>query len=249
MNGLINYYSGLDGKSDIPTWAIVAAGILFPVYHIFDLIDGKHARKTGQSSPLGLLMDHGVDSLTTFLFMMSLGSILKLEGCFWFSFLWLLASIQFFACTWEEYHTNRLDFPEFHGVSEGTFIASGIMLTTAGVGQQVWLTPINILGNYYKFSNVFVSCFFFFSMLFVVSSFVKVYRNERTQSYLNALSNLTVFMYLNCSLLIVIFYSNSEIVEKYPKLILYMYGFPFCQLVVFYKLIKGIFTSSSFSFC
>ena len=42
-------------------------------------MDGKHARNTKNSSPLGLLVDHGCDALTTFLFLMSLANILKLS--------------------------------------------------------------------------------------------------------------------------------------------------------------------------
>jgi ethanolaminephosphotransferase len=76
---MINYYSGLDGQGDIPTYAMFLAAFLYWAYHIIDILDGKHARNTGQSSPLGLLMDHGCDALTTFLFTMSLGSILKLS--------------------------------------------------------------------------------------------------------------------------------------------------------------------------
>lgn len=30
----------------------------------FDAIDGKHARKTNRSSPLGQLMDHGCDAFS-----------------------------------------------------------------------------------------------------------------------------------------------------------------------------------------
>ncbi len=66
MNIIVGYYSGMDGKGNIPTWAIVLSAFLYPMYHIFDLLDGKHARKTGQSSPLGLLVDHGCDALTIF---------------------------------------------------------------------------------------------------------------------------------------------------------------------------------------
>ncbi|ELP93289.1 cholinephosphotransferase, putative [Entamoeba invadens IP1] len=38
-------------------------GIFFYMYVIFDTLDGKQARKTGSGSPLGELMDHGVDVL------------------------------------------------------------------------------------------------------------------------------------------------------------------------------------------
>ncbi|BFU20032.1 CDP-alcohol phosphatidyltransferase family protein [Entamoeba histolytica HM-1:IMSS-B] len=38
-------------------------GLLFYMYVLFDTLDGKQARKTGSGSPLGELMDHGVDVL------------------------------------------------------------------------------------------------------------------------------------------------------------------------------------------
>lgn len=45
---------------------------------MLDNLDGKQARRTGTSSPLGLMFDHGTDALTTFLFTTSLGTILAL---------------------------------------------------------------------------------------------------------------------------------------------------------------------------
>jgi choline/ethanolamine phosphotransferase len=35
------------------------------IYQTLDAIDGKQARRTGSSSPLGELFDHGCDSLST----------------------------------------------------------------------------------------------------------------------------------------------------------------------------------------
>jgi ethanolaminephosphotransferase len=231
-NIVINYYSGLDGKKDIPTWAIVMTAILYPLYHIFDLIDGKHARKTGQSSPLGLLVDHGCDALTTFLYTMCLGSILKLEGVFWYSLIWLMTSINFFACTWEEYQTGRLDFPCIHGVSEGTFLSAAIVIFTAIVGQDFWLIPVEMFGSEHRLSNLFVSVFFIFSLLFVFSNFRKVLTSDKVNSFSGALSNLFVFYQLVLSLLIVCYFSKCSYIENYPKLIVFMYGLAFCKLVV-----------------
>lgn len=45
---------------------------------MLDNLDGKHARRIGASSPLGLMFDHGCDALTTFLFTQGLGTILAL---------------------------------------------------------------------------------------------------------------------------------------------------------------------------
>lgn len=38
-----------------------AACILFTMYHMLDNMDGKHARRTGQSSEFGAILDHFVD--------------------------------------------------------------------------------------------------------------------------------------------------------------------------------------------
>lgn len=232
INVVIGYYSGLDGSGAIPTWAMVLAAILYPLYHIFDILDGKHARNTDQASSLGLLMDNGCDAMTTFLFTMSLGSILTLEGPFWYALIWLMAAINFYICTWEEYQTDKLNLPIVHGVSEGTFIASAVIIFTVCVGQNFWRTLVPVFGTYYKLSNIFVTCFFLFSMLFTLNCFRNVFKDEKTKNITQALSNNIVFIYLLLTLMIVVFYSNSELIENYPKLIIYMYGFCFAKFVV-----------------
>jgi len=44
-------------------YLICAWGVL--MYQTFDAVDGKHARNTGQSSPLGQLFDHGCDAVNS----------------------------------------------------------------------------------------------------------------------------------------------------------------------------------------
>ena len=39
--------------------------------HTLDGIDGKQARRTGSSSPLGEMFDHGLDSWSTSLFLIN----------------------------------------------------------------------------------------------------------------------------------------------------------------------------------
>jgi ethanolaminephosphotransferase len=41
-------------------------------------MDGKQARRTKTSSPLGMMFDHGCDALTTFVFSTGLGTIVGL---------------------------------------------------------------------------------------------------------------------------------------------------------------------------
>jgi len=49
----------------IPRWASFLCGFGLFVYQSLDAIDGKQARRTGSSSPLGELFDHGCDSVST----------------------------------------------------------------------------------------------------------------------------------------------------------------------------------------
>lgn len=48
-----------------PLWAYLLCAVGLFVYQSLDAIDGKQARRTNNSSPLGELFDHGCDSLST----------------------------------------------------------------------------------------------------------------------------------------------------------------------------------------
>lgn len=49
---------------EIPSLWFYGQAISYFIYRLLDEIDGKHARNTGQSSPLGLFFDHGVDAFS-----------------------------------------------------------------------------------------------------------------------------------------------------------------------------------------
>lgn len=48
----------------LPKWIYVLFAFLIFLAQTFDAIDGKHARNTKRSSPLGQLMDHGCDAFS-----------------------------------------------------------------------------------------------------------------------------------------------------------------------------------------
>lgn len=212
-------------------------GVLYFSYHIFDILDGKHARRTGMSSSLGLLMDHGVDALVTFLFTMSLGSVIKLSGPIWYVLLWLMVSVTFFFNTWEEYETDVLDFPIINGVSEGTLFAVATCISTAFLGQDFWLQTYDFYGLY-KYNQLMVLGAFSISLLFSVYSVIKVIFSGHPVNLFRTFSNTVIFNFFAFTLFIVINYSNSSIIVDCPKLVLYMYGFCFAKIVViFFKYI------------
>jgi ethanolaminephosphotransferase len=56
---------GPDMEGELPGWFCCCLGITFFLYMICDNVDGKQARRTASSSPLGMLFDHGIDCCTS----------------------------------------------------------------------------------------------------------------------------------------------------------------------------------------
>ena len=66
-----------------------------------DNMDGKQARKIGASSSLGLLFDHGCDSLSAFFQGMTMSRMLMV-GNFGTMISLMLPSLMFFMATYEQ---------------------------------------------------------------------------------------------------------------------------------------------------
>lgn len=66
-----------------PPWVYLtfAAGLWF--YQSFDSIDGMQARRTGQSSPLGEMFDHGCDAINTTLEVIVTISTINVHQSWW----------------------------------------------------------------------------------------------------------------------------------------------------------------------
>jgi phosphatidylglycerophosphate synthase len=147
---LFHIYSSWSGTETIPGFVLISGGILCYIYHLLDLCDGKQARRTGNSTPLGLLVDHGCDSIVTFLLTIMMTSTLKLaDDPINYFYVFTVSVIPFYLCTWEEYHTNCLILPIFNGPNEGNLIVMLLNIFTAIVGQEFWIKEIS-LGSSFK---------------------------------------------------------------------------------------------------
>ncbi len=65
-------------EQDIPRYCFFFAALCIFLYSTLDAIDGKQARRTGSSSPLGQLFDHGCDSFSTSFFVLAICQAAKL---------------------------------------------------------------------------------------------------------------------------------------------------------------------------
>lgn len=108
---LMFYAPELDGAS-APAWVHWFAFFSVLIYVNLDCMDGKQARRTKSSSPLGQLFDHGCDALVTGVLIVNVASSVGMQlspkmALMMFAplALWILGQ-------WEEYHTGaRLTRP------------------------------------------------------------------------------------------------------------------------------------------
>ncbi|KAJ3308266.1 hypothetical protein HDV04_001497 [Boothiomyces sp. JEL0838] len=126
-----------------PSWIYFSFGIGLWLYSTFDNVDGKQARRTGSSSPLGELFDHGVDALNC-----TTGALLNAAGLCLGLGDWSLLSVgiaatAFFFSTWETYYTGTLFLGYINGPTEGLLISISSLFISGIFGPQVWTTPVS----------------------------------------------------------------------------------------------------------
>ena len=118
-----------------PRWLHLFCVVCMFSYQTLDNMDGKQARKIGASSPLGLLFDHGCDSINTGILLMPLAGIV---GAGWSMGMICVISTTFAAFyfqTWEEYHVGELILPVVNGPTEG-FLS---LMAMSVVSYFLWL--------------------------------------------------------------------------------------------------------------
>ncbi|CAE7382690.1 chpt1 [Symbiodinium natans] len=122
-----------------PRWLALSYATALYFYQTMDAVDGKQARRTGSSTPLGHLVDHGCDCLTGMSQHAALSMILMPGDMYWV--LQCMRSIQtpIFLAAWQDRHTGF--FPTSIGpigVTELQYALMSPILLTAIVGPEVW---------------------------------------------------------------------------------------------------------------
>ncbi|XP_055383416.1 cholinephosphotransferase 1 isoform X1 [Condylostylus longicornis] len=141
-----------DGKSIPPRWASALCALGLFIYQSLDAIDGKQARRTNSSSPLGELFDHGCDSLSTIFVALSACISCQLGNYpNWLFFQCFTAITLFYCAHWQTYVSGTLRFGKID-VTEAQITIMGIHMISAIFGPEIWLTKI--LGNFELWSTL-----------------------------------------------------------------------------------------------
>mmetsp|Transcript_41907 Transcript_41907/g.94681 ORF Transcript_41907/g.94681 Transcript_41907/m.94681 type:complete len:436 (-) Transcript_41907:139-1446(-) len=138
-----HYLSPTFECGNVPRWFYLWSAFSLVFYQTLDNMDGKQARRTGSSSPLGQVFDHGCDALNAFFS----GTNFAVTCCCGtqdpalLAAVLLVPTVPFFTNTWEEYHTGSMILPVVNGPSEGLLIAAALNVAVWG-GGDFWRAPL-----------------------------------------------------------------------------------------------------------
>ncbi|KAF7272694.1 ethanolaminephosphotransferase 1-like [Rhynchophorus ferrugineus] len=226
----------------LPIWTWYTAALLLFLAYTLDGIDGKQARRTGTSTPLGELFDHGLDSYTAGLIPVAMYSIFgrgpkfSLSPFRMFFLMWNIL-INFYLSHFEKYNTGVMFLPWGYDFTMwGTIIT---FLLTGIFGHELW---------YYTFpggitNGLCVELVLYISALIsnvpiVLYNIYKSYRDKtgHMRSFSEAIRPLIPIFIFFLMTLFWILESPADVVNKDPRALFFLMGTIFsnisCRIIV-----------------
>ncbi|XP_048879868.1 choline/ethanolaminephosphotransferase 1-like isoform X2 [Brienomyrus brachyistius] len=228
-----------------PQWTyLLCAGGLF-IYQSLDAIDGKQARRTGSSSPLGELFDHGCDSLSTVFVV--LGTCLALQlGTHpdWMFFCCFAGMFLFYCAHWQTYVSGVLRFGLID-VTEVQVLIIVMHLLAAIGGHAFWQAPIPVVNIPMKI--VPALCTLAGSILTCASYFRVIFTGGvgKNGSTIAGTSVLSPILHIGSVIMLAVMIhkkSSVRLFEKHPCL--YVLAFGFASAKITNKLVVAHMTKS-----
>lgn len=232
MSGaLLAFYYCPTATEEAPRWVWAWNAFSLFFYQTLDAIDGKQARRTGTSSPLGELFDHGMDSISMFLVMNSQLCALKAGNePLAYVIAVIVGCTGFYNAHWMTYITGKLEFG-FFDVTEAQWATISIFMSTYYFGQDVWSYVILFWPL-----RVFI---FYIPLLALFANQMLVQYNKITSggagpngstiagtSVLSPLSNILLILFI-CYLFI---QSKSSLLNNHPVLFSLYFGVTFAKV-------------------
>lgn len=172
------YLPGIAGTA--PCWVYYFNGFSVFWYLHLDCLDGKQARRTKSSSPLGQLFDHGCDALSVHLILTVIAATLSI-GISWKAVVGSLGvMIPWQLAHWEEYHTGMLFYGnKFWGITEANYLLVMLHSMTGYFGPDMWRADVAaMLGIKLPFTLLVNDCLLmfiaFFAMSYSLAAFYRV---------------------------------------------------------------------------
>ncbi|XP_011871640.1 PREDICTED: cholinephosphotransferase 1 isoform X4 [Vollenhovia emeryi] len=224
---LILVYYSPDARVEPPRWACFVCALGLFVYQSLDAIDGKQARRTGTSTPLGELFDHGCDSISTVFVALSACIAVQL-GYYptWMFFQCFCAMTLFYCAHWQTYVSGSLKFGKVD-VTEAQFTIIAIHLISAIFGPQIWMLELPYTGTEVKvfplWAAVGIAILLAQSSISVILA-GGVGKNGSTVAGTSVLSPIIPFSFVVVPAFIIYRKSAEHVYENHPALYILSFG-------------------------
>ncbi|XP_043265442.1 choline/ethanolaminephosphotransferase 1 isoform X1 [Colletes gigas] len=228
LTTLILVYYSPDARTEAPRWACFLCAVGLFIYQSLDAIDGKQARRTGTSTPLGELFDHGCDSLSTVFVALSACIAVQL-GYYptWMFFQCFCAMTLFYCAHWQTYVSGTLRFGKID-VTEAQFTIITIHLISAIFGPKAWMMEIPYVDGFifkYLIGVMTIICALaklnsIFSVIFTGG----VGKNGSTVAGTSVLSPIIPFSFVIVPAFIIYRKSAEHVYENHPVLYILAFG-------------------------
>lgn len=232
-----------------PLWAYLLCAVGLFVYQSLDAIDGKQARRTNSSSPLGELFDHGCDSLSTVF--VALGTSIAVQlGTHpdWMFFCCFSGMFMFYCAHWQTYVSGTLRFGIIDVTEAQIFIIFVYLLAAVG-GTAFWQSPVPVINIQMKivpalctFMGVIFSCAHYFKIIFTGG----VGKNGSTIAGTSVLSPVLHIGSVIVLAMMIYKKSTVKLFEEHPCL--YILAFGFVSAKITNKLVVAHMTKSEMHF-
>lgn len=240
-----SFYASDPDHPEVPPvsrWTFTMAAIFLFVAYTLDGIDGKQARRTGTSNPLGELFDHGLDSYTAGLIPAAMYSIFGRGAKYsivpfrMFFTMWNVL-INFYLSHFEKYNTGVLFLPWGYDFSMWgtilTFLIAGIG------GHEIWqfVLPGGITTGMMFELLLYISSLIS-NVPVVVFNIYNSYKNKtgHMRPFTEAIRPLMPIATFFIITLVWVLKSPSNIIETDPRALFFLMGTIFsnisCRLIV-----------------
>uniref|UniRef100_A0A8C8RID4 Cholinephosphotransferase 1 n=1 Tax=Pelusios castaneus TaxID=367368 RepID=A0A8C8RID4_9SAUR len=211
-----------------PFWVFLLCALGLFLYQSLDAIDGKQARRTNSSSPLGELFDHGCDSISTVF--VSIGACIAVRlgtNPDWLFFCCFVGTFLFYCAHWQTYVSGMLKFGKLD-VTEVQIAIIILFLLSALGGTTMWDYKIPLIDLTLKtlpvlgiVGGALFSCSNYFRVIYGGG----VGKNGSTIAGTSVLSP-GLHIGLVITLAIMIYKkSTTQLFEKHPCLYVLTFGF------------------------
>eukprot|EP01100_Stratorugosa_tubuloviscum_P010640 TRINITY_DN4597_c1_g1_i1.p1 TRINITY_DN4597_c1_g1~~TRINITY_DN4597_c1_g1_i1.p1 ORF type:complete len:418 (+),score=138.46 TRINITY_DN4597_c1_g1_i1:89-1342(+) len=226
---VVGFESNWALEGELKSWVCYFSAFCLFMYQTLDALDGKQARRTSSSSPLGELFDHGCDAVTTILQLLTLGTIIQLGPSLKLYILVIIGMFTFFIKQWEEYFTNTMMLG-YANVTEAQFLGITVYLISAVKGNLFWVLNTLTIGNYtLTYSEILFLIAFTGSAITSIDSLIRAIFKAGSRLVEALIYTIPMFAFI--SLHILWYLNNPNILVLHPHEFMLTIGFLTCNLV------------------